>query len=40
MGRTTVKDELGRMRKEMVMAYFKTPFQYLPGETEEDHKNL
>jgi hypothetical protein len=34
-----VSDELERMSKEAVVVYFKVLFVYLPGGTEEQHKN-
>jgi hypothetical protein len=38
--RTTVKTELGRIWKEVVMAYFNTVSQHLPAGTKENHINL
>jgi hypothetical protein len=34
-----VNDELERMRKEVVVTYFKVVFQYLPGGDDEGHAN-
>jgi hypothetical protein len=35
-----VNNELGRMRKEYALAYFKALSMHFPGGTEENHKNL
>jgi predicted P-loop ATPase len=35
-----MNDELERIWKEMVMAYFKVPSWHLSEESEEKHKNL
>jgi hypothetical protein len=35
---TKVNNELVRMRKEAVVACFKTPYRHLPGETYENHE--
>jgi hypothetical protein len=32
--------ELQRIRKEVVVAYFKVLCQYLPGDTDENHEYL
>jgi len=32
-------DELERIRKKSVVAYFKVPLRHSPGETEENHEN-
>jgi hypothetical protein len=34
------KDELERLRKEVVVSYFKVLYRYLHGGTEENHDNL
>jgi hypothetical protein len=36
--RMTVSDELERMWKELVVAYFKTVYHHLPGVNEENHE--
>jgi hypothetical protein len=35
-----INREMGRLLKEVVLAYFKVIFQNLPGENLEDHKTL
>lgn len=39
-GKYSVNNELERTWKESGITYFKTPLNYLTGQTEENHKSL
>jgi hypothetical protein len=39
-GKVTLNYEQGRMWKEAALAYFNLLWQYLSGDTEEDHEEL